>query len=120
MKRALLFLLAIAACSGPVGEGSFILDDGSIDGPSMIDASETPSFYVTNEGDFNHTLVVADSSGRVVAATELIPPGSDAVLEVDLTTGVYSVTCRIVTEDGEGNLIDHYELGMHRTVVVNG
>lgn len=118
MKRAVLLLLVIVACNTSVGEGSFVLDDGSIDGPDRIDSSETSEFYATNVGEFNHTLVVADSSGRVVAATELIPPGTDVRLEVDLPAGVYSVTCRIVTKDEEGNLLDHYELGMHRTVTV--
>ena len=118
MRKSLLLLLIFAACNTPVGEGSFVLHDGSIEGPERIDSSETSEFHATNVGEFNHTLVVADSTGRVVAATDLIAPGTEVALAVDLPAGVYSVTCRIVTEDGDGNLVDHYELGMHRMVTV--
>ena len=38
--------------------------------------------------------------------------------EVDLAAGVYSFTCRIVAQDSEGALIDHFESGMHASVRV--
>ncbi len=119
MKKGIVLLLIAVACGVPLGEGSFTLRDGSIDGPDRINGTETKSFSIANVGEFGHTLVVADSEGRVVAATDLVAAGADARLDVDLEAGTYSVTCRIVTEDQEGNLIDHYELGMHRTVIVD-
>jgi hypothetical protein len=39
---------------------------------------------------------------------------------VSLNSGTYVFSCRIVSQDDEGNLIDHYELGMNRTVTVIG
>jgi hypothetical protein len=62
--------------------------------------------------------VVTDSSGQVVAATDLVAPDENARLEVDLAAGVYSFTCRIVAQDSEGALIDHFESGMHASVRV--
>lgn len=119
MRRSLLLLSLIAACSGPVaGNGSFVLHDGSIDGPERVGGTGVSSFEVANVGEFNHTLVVTDSAGKVIAATDLVPPGSETNLEVDLPPGLYTVSCRIVAEDDDGNLIDHYELGMYRNVVV--
>jgi hypothetical protein len=54
----------------------------------------------------------------VVAATDLVAPDENARLEVDLAAGVYSFTCRIVAQDSEGALIDHFESGMHASVRV--
>jgi uncharacterized cupredoxin-like copper-binding protein len=56
----------------------------------------------------------------VIAATDLVVPGAEATLEVDLQPGTYVFSCRIVSQDDEGNLIDHFESGMHRTVTVRG
>jgi hypothetical protein len=33
-------------------------------------------------------------------------------LSVDLQPGAYQVSCRLVGQDGDGNIIDHYENGM--------
>jgi hypothetical protein len=55
-----------------------------------------------------------------VAATGLIPAGASVDLGLDLEVGTFSFTCRIVAQDGEGGLIDHFESGMSTTVDVTG
>ena len=71
--------------------------------------------YVKNKG---RTLEVTTNEGEVIAATDLIQPGHTTTLAVDLQPGTYQVSCRIVAENDEGQLIDHYELGMRHTVNV--
>jgi uncharacterized cupredoxin-like copper-binding protein len=55
---------------------------------------------------------VTDNEGNVLAATDVVAPGTDATLSVDLQPGAYQVSCRLVGQDGDGNIIDHYENGM--------
>lgn len=120
MRKLLVLAVLLAACSGASYEdASFVLFDGSIAGPDHLDSSDSLAIGVENHGDLNHTLVVTDSEGKVVAATDLIAPGESEQLEIGLSAGTYMVSCRIVAEDDEGNLFDHYELGMYRTVVVH-
>lgn len=110
-------VLALSGCT-PVADGrSFELVEFEVDGPATLSTSTT-SVDVTNSGQFPHTLVVTDTDGSVVAATSLIQPGETAGLELDLKPGAYSFTCRIVAQDSEGAIIDHFEAGMHATVSV--
>jgi hypothetical protein len=121
LGAGLVLVLAITAgCSTPVvtGDADYILTEGVIDGPNRLDISGPTTLHATNIGEYSHTLVVTDDRGQVLAATGLIPSGTEATLEVDLSPGVYVFSCRIVAEDDEGVLIDHYEQGMHLTVDV--
>jgi hypothetical protein len=106
-----LLVLVTGCTAAPLGESSFVLDDGSIVGPEII-SNGTTTLEISNVGEFNHTLVVTDSDGNVLAATDVIAPGTDANLSVDLQPGAYQVSCRLVGQDGDGNIIDHYEIGM--------
>jgi len=113
-------LMALASCSGSTTTGSgFELAEWRIDGPGEMSAGAS-SVDVSNSGTLPHTLVVTDSSGEVVAATDLITPGESAELTLDLDAGTYSFTCRIVAQDPEGNIVDHFEAGMNATVSVPG
>lgn len=113
-----LTLLMIVACSTQSSPGDgYVLSEWAIDGPVRLEAG-TPSLTVENAGEWGHTLIVTTDAGEVVGATGLIDAGAAATLELDLAAGTYTFSCRIVAEDDEGNLSDHFEQGMYRTVVV--
>ena len=95
------------------------LKEFSISGPQRL-SSSTDTIAVSNSGEFTHTLVITDADGEVAAATGLIQPGETTYLGLDLTPGEYVFTCRMIAQDSEGNIIDHYEAGMHAGVVVGG
>ncbi len=95
----------------------FDLSEFTISGPESL-ASGASTVEVANSGNLPHTLVITDDSGQVVAATDLIPPGETAALDVNLEDGRYSFTCRVVAENGEGEIVDHFEMGMSETVEV--
>jgi hypothetical protein len=109
----------IVSCQSIGGQDTtYDLAEFSITGASRLSAGiETVS--ASNHGQFPHTLVITDADGHVIAATDLIQPGETAQLAVDLTEGTYSFTCRIVAQDDQGNLIDHFESGMNAVVSVS-
>lgn len=73
---------------------------------------------VLNRGEFAHTLVIADPTGHVVAASDVIPAGEQLDFPVELDPGDYQLSCRIVVETGEGDLVDHYAEGMLTDIAV--
>lgn len=112
-------LIGLVGCTAASAEKDFDLGEWEVAGPTELDV-DTRSVGVVNSGSLPHTLVVTDSSGRVIAATDLIEPGAGAELELDLTAGTYSFTCRIVAQSPEGEIVDHYEAGMNKMVSVSG
>jgi uncharacterized cupredoxin-like copper-binding protein len=116
---AMMCLLVSACDQAATADMSVQLAEFSITSPSSITA-DVHEIEVANVGEFTHTLVITDSEGEVAAASGLIQPGETVSLDIDLPPGRYSLTCRIVAQDNEGNLIDHYEAGMNETVVVEG
>lgn len=116
---ALLFVLG--GCSGTTqsGPSAYDLTEFAVSGPSKVDPGAS-TMTVSNSGDFPHTLVIADETGRVVAATDLIEPGEVVDLSVSLDPGEFQFTCRIVAEKPDGQIVDHFEAGMSRTVRVEG
>jgi uncharacterized cupredoxin-like copper-binding protein len=119
---ATVVLILIAACSTQTASGAadYVLRESAIDGPSSLTGSTETTLQVSNTGEYSHTLIVTDENGDVMGATGLVGSGEETTLEVDLAPGTYVFSCRIVAEDDEGNLRDHYEAGMHRTVTVTG
>lgn len=118
--RVLLVLLAVlvAGCSASSsGSDHYQLGEFFISGPNVV-SEQTESVSVENSGEFPHTLVVTRADGVVLAATDLVPPGQTVTLELALDPGTYQFTCRIVGQDSEGQLVDHYERGMHATITV--
>ena len=71
MRRLLVgAVLVLAACHGAVSEAAVVsLTEGRIDVSNSILAAGDTSLEVVNDGEFNHTLVVATADGRVVTAT---------------------------------------------------
>jgi len=116
LALTLLMIIACATQSSP-GDG-YALSEWAIDGPERLTVAGASAINVENAGEWGHTLIVTTDSGEVVGATGLVDAGTAATLELDLVAGTYTFSCRIVAEDDEGNLSDHYEKGMYRTVVV--
>jgi len=121
MKRLALLFAMVAACSGPtpgVSSTSVGLAEGSITIADPVLTAGTVSLDIVNTGQFGHTLVVTTDAGVVVAATGLVAPGDSAALEVTLAPGGYQFSCRIVSVGGDGQLLDHYQMGMRADVAV--
>jgi uncharacterized cupredoxin-like copper-binding protein len=122
MRRffVLLALFAVTACQGPSGSSAVVdLHEFEIQ-PSItrFDAG-TVTLNVENEGEYGHTLVVTDAGGHVLSAGAVIAPGETSQISLDLDPGQYFFTCRIVAQDDDGNVIDHYEQGMSAEVMVS-
>lgn len=117
----LLLAATVSACSGPsspAAEADLSLFEFDIDVDRNVWSSQGVSLDVANDGEFAHTLIVTDENGVVVGASGLVVPETSVPVELDLEPGTYRVSCRIVVEDPNGNLIDHFEKGMHATVQV--
>ncbi|MGH8945577.1 MAG: hypothetical protein ACRDVL_05465 [Acidimicrobiia bacterium] len=121
MRRLLaLSVLLVVACSGSAsGSDHYQLGEFFIAGPTRL-SEETDSLIVENDGEFAHTLVVTRANGEVVAATPLVQPGETVSLSIDLDPGAYQFTCRIVFQEEDGQMFDHYELGMRTAVSIGG
>jgi hypothetical protein len=121
MRKIWALALGAGALFGCASEGgeptTYQLAEFAIDGPASLGVG-AESIAVHNSGEFPHTLVVTDGTGTVVAATSLIPSGESTSLELDLEPGLYSVTCRIVAQTPDGDIIDHFEAGMHATLEI--
>jgi uncharacterized cupredoxin-like copper-binding protein len=119
MKRLFVTaVLILAACTpGSDRAADIVLSEFSIDGISSLDEGAS-TISISNEGEFGHTVVIADESGRVVAATGLIPGGETSSLDVTLPPGNYEFTCRIVFQSEGGSITDHYEAGMRSEITV--
>ncbi len=122
MKRVLLVVIAfvVTACANSNASGTeYDLYEFSIDGSSTL-TTEDHSLSITNSGEFPHTLVVTNETGEVVAASDVIPSGGVADLDLNLEAGTYRFTCRIVVQAEDGEFTDHFEKGMNLTVQVTG
>ena len=118
--KALVSTAIVVSCTGSSAENAdFVLDEFTISGPTQI-AAGVSTINAVNAGEFPHTLVVTTDQGVVVAATDLIDAGGSAALNVDIAPGSYQVTCRIVAQTENGDLVDHYEAGMHQLIDVKG
>lgn len=121
MRRLFVLLpVLVVACSGGAGgSGAYQLGEFFINGPTTL-SEDTPAISVENGGEFPHTLVVSTPDGKVITATDLVAPGETATLDLALDPGTYQFTCRIVSQGPDGQLIDHFERGMHTTVAIGG
>lgn len=119
MRRLLLLLgILVVSCSGGAGgSGGYQLGEYFINGPTTL-AEGTDAITVSNTGEFPHTLVVSTPDGSVVTATDLVMPGDSLSIPLALEPGTYQFTCRIVGQGSDGQLIDHFERGMHTTVAI--
>lgn len=116
----LIAMLAITACQGPTGSSAAVeLREFEIESSISSFEAGIVTLELENDGEFGHTLVITDAGGHVVSAGDVIAPGETSRVSVDLAPGEYSFTCRIVAQDDEGTVIDHYEQGMSAEVLVS-
>ncbi len=117
MRNVALALLAVAMLAACGGGGAGSQPSGSIKvtmtefkfDPSTISASSGKIvFYLVNAGTISHDMVIRDSSGARLAASELISAGDSFVFTVpNLAAGTYTYFC-----DQPG----HESSGMHGTL----
>jgi len=121
VKKAALavLVLALCACAGrgapgtDVDLGEFFVTPGT----DVLSAGPV-ELTVENFGEFSHTLVISDASGTVIAATDLVRPEAETLLNVNLKPGTYMFTCRIVIGREDGSIVDHYQQGMAASIEV--
>lgn len=129
MKRSLLALILVAVTllsgcassrAAPWSGGPIHLDEYTIEPEASTWAQGPVLLEVENQGEYSHTLVISKHDGTVVSASAVIGPGEVSPLGVDLEPGTYELTCRIVVETEDGQIIDHFERGMHTEITVQG
>jgi uncharacterized cupredoxin-like copper-binding protein len=123
MRRiAIATIVLLAACGGgqPTTATSVELAEGSIEASSTLLQAGPVAIAIVNAGEFTHTLVITSGDGTVVAATGLLPPGDQLEMGVTLPPGAFQFTCRIVSQGEDGQVFDHYQLGMSQAVTVQG
>lgn len=102
-----LAALALGACGGgagqPAGSIKVTMSEFKFD-PSTIDAKAGKvTLYLVNSGSVAHDLVVKDSSGSVVAKSDLIQAGDSATFAVpNLAAGSYTILCDVPGHAGSG------------------
>ena len=119
MRAIPLLALVLAGCGlQSTAAGHISLHEFAIDAPEVIEAG---TLEVENTGEFAHTLVVTDEHHQVVLSTDLIAPGDTVAVDLSqVPPGSYSLSCRIVVSDPDGNIVDHFQRGMAATVEVSG
>lgn len=113
--------LWVLACSAPAptkGPVDIQLDDFYIETETPIIAAGKVTFDVVNDGQFPHTIVVETSGGEVLAASGVVAPGEATKMDLDLAAGTYQLTCRIVVQLDDGQIVDHYQDGMWTAIDV--
>lgn len=113
-----LLVLTAHACTPTTAETpTYELEEFAVEGPGNLDSGES-TVTVTNAGEFPHTLVIADTDGSVLFATDVIESGQTVTIDIDLGPGSYQFSCRIVGQKPDGTIVDHFEEGMVRKVDV--
>ena len=111
----LVAMFLLAACGGssagqPAGSTKVTLTEFKFDPSTISVAHGKVVFFLVNGGTISHDLVVTDSSGNRMGASELISAGDSAVLTIDnLPAGTYTFFC-----DQPG----HEQQGMKGTLTV--
>ena len=135
----------VAQCE-PVGDAStadvtvdVTLDEWSISASETEVPAGTITFAATNNGADAHEVVVVladdvDSlpttddgivdeeqlpDGTFIGEIEAFPSGEECTGTFDLEPGTYALFCNILEEE-EGELENHYELGMRTEIEVTG
>lgn len=123
MRRlAVAILVLVAACQGDVAAtGAEVqLTEFSITSTAETFGAGEVDLQVRNAGAFRHSLVVTDSTGQVVSAGDVMAPETSSTLSLDLAPGEYQLTCRIIGQSDDGEVIDHYAEGMQAAITVQG
>ena len=122
MRRFLATVAFLTACGGVSDTAApataVILVDGGMTVEHDRLAAGRVVLEIANTGQFGHTVVITTAAGEVVAATHLLAPGETLDWGVDLAPGAYQFSCRIVASGPNGEVFDHYQLGMRADVAV--
>lgn len=119
IRGFLVLLTVLVACGGaPAFRAEVTLTEFRIDPTSTVFQAGPVGLDVDNAGRFGHTLVITNPSGEVVTVGDFLEPEKTDTITVDLAPGEYQLTCRIIGQDSDGNVIDHYEEGMQATITV--
>jgi uncharacterized cupredoxin-like copper-binding protein len=110
---AITFVLG-AACGGsggqPAGSIKVSMTEFSFNPKDLSPPAGKVVFFLLNEGQAPHDMVILDSSDKRVAKSELVQPGNNSVFTIDnLPAGTYIVVCDVP---------GHREAGMTGTLTV--
>lgn len=114
-------LLVVMGCQATptVGPIEVELDDFYIEPASVTWAAGMIHLSVFNEGRAPHSLIISTQDGtQVVAALNPLATDETAEMSIELSPGIYTLTCRIVGQTADGQLVDHYARGMAATIEV--
>lgn len=121
MRRMAVGLVAIAllaACGGSGGSGSsqpsgsiqVTMTEFKFDPSTIQHSSGNMVFWLVNSGSTQHDMAIRDSSGKVIATSELVSAGDTKEFDVSgITAGTYTFFC---TQPG------HEASGMKGTLTV--
>jgi uncharacterized cupredoxin-like copper-binding protein len=120
--RLVVAALLLGACStsAPASQTRVELGEFHVSPAAPVLHDGEVTFDVRNDGEFPHTFVVTAEDGSIVAALDPIPPGGQVALSLDLPSGAYQLSCRIVVQLPDGSVVDHYQAGMHARITVTG
>jgi plastocyanin len=102
MKRLAAALFAIALLVGCGGSGSsqpsgsikVTMNEYKFDPNTITAAHGKVVFFLVNTGTVSHDLIIKDSSGKTVSASQLISAGDSNVFTVDnIDSGTYTFVC---------------------------
>ncbi len=112
---ALVLAVVLAACGGqsgqPAGSIKVTMTEYKFVPKTITATSGKVVFYLANDGTMVHDMVITDSSGKMVAKSDMVSVGDRSVFTVDhLAPGSYGIYC---------DLPGHREAGMLGTLQVS-
>ncbi len=104
-------LVAGCGSSGPpAGATKVTLSDYKFDPKNLNVKAGNVTFYLTNIGTQTHDMLIADSSGKVIAKSDLVQANNDSTFSIsNLPAGSYQIYCDVP---------GHRQLGMEGTLTV--
>ncbi|HVB76301.1 MAG TPA: cupredoxin domain-containing protein [Candidatus Nitrosotalea sp.] len=115
----LALTLGLAACGGgggaasgqPSGSVKVVMTDYKYSPSTLTVPSGKVTFFLVNQGNTSHDMVIDDSSGSQVAKSDLVTPGNSATFTVaNLPKGSLTFFCDVP---------GHRELGMQGTLTAS-
>jgi plastocyanin len=113
---ALLAVAILAACGGgsspsqPAGSTAVTMTEFKFDPSSITVKNGNVTFWLINSGTTAHDMAIVDSSGKIIATSELLSAGDSKAFTVNnLESGSYTFYC---TQPG------HKASGMTGTLTV--